>query len=358
MSFYNTYYPELIKKRKDLQQHKNDIKNILHQDPDADSSYTAQKKSVNTSIRETVISANNAARQLENLLTGFKTIFLKALDIDFVQRIVVEEIDENKKFTPIILQLESFQGMSKFISDATSQFQGKLKSNQKMLNYINSRNSHTKLFTKLIVTEPYIKIYQESRRRLNIFYEKTNKSNFSGEGLLLYKPEERWISFFVLNLGDLKEGYVSMTVQQPQVNTNNIDKGIQTFTGYIGKVDNIAGTLWQDIQDTINNFQISVKSGSAQTGSHEQLISLIELVSKGNFQQIRNIYEQNKNIAQSGVKARDRIYTDNESKEKIASMIFKRSKEKTKQKINYSLLQLQKAGDVLVSVQNEIEGSI
>ena len=89
---------------------------------------------------------------------------------------------------------------------------------------------------------------------------------------------------------------------------------------YIGQVDNTAGTLFQDIQDLENNLQISVKSGSAQTGSHEELIQLIRKVKDGNIEEIRNLFIRDANQISE---PRNRIYSDEESKEKIATMIAK-----------------------------------
>lgn len=358
MSFYNKYYLNLIKNRKKLQQHKQNLKK-LRQDPDK--KLESLRDKVTTTIQESVISANNASRQLENLSTGFKTVFLKILGYDFVQQVVVENEDEDYK--PIILQLDDFKAMGSFIKDSTADFQGKLKTNQDILTTIQNKNSHNKLFKKIIVAEPYMEIYKESRRRLNIFYEKTKKPA-GGEGLLLYKPENEWIRFYVLNLGDLKEGYVSMIADQPNVNTNKMEKNIQIFAEeYIGKVDNVIGTLWQDVQTIINahNVLISVKSGSAQTGTHEGLVDLIDKISKGKVEQIydiiNDVLQRDKALAQKGSGRRDRVYDDDESKKKIASMIFKSSEKKARKEINFTLQQLKKAGNVLIQIQKEIEAS-
>jgi len=80
-----------------------------------------------------------------------------------------------------------------------------------------------------------------------------------------------------------------MVTKQPNL-VNEIEKDIGIFTTYIGEVDNTAGTLVQDIQALENTLQISAKSGSAQTGSHEPLIDLIRKVGKGNFEEIRNVF--------------------------------------------------------------------
>ena len=241
-------------------------------------------------------------------------MFLKTLGQNFVQEIVIE----NKDYTPIIIRLQDFTSMESFIKNSLQDFQGKLHSNNQMLNFINNKN-HSDLYNKIYVKDSYINIYKETRRRLNVFYTKIKKGKSFGEALLLYKPDGTWIKFYVTTLGDVKEGYVSMVTAQPSL-SNNIEQDIEIFTTYIGQVDNTAGTLFQDIQDLENNLQISVKSGSAQTGSHEELIQLIRKVKDGNIEEIRNLFIRDANQISE---PRNRIYSDEESKEKIATMIAK-----------------------------------
>jgi hypothetical protein len=75
-------------------------------------------------------------------------------------------------------------------------------------------------------------------------------------------------------------------------------------------------------------LQISVKSGSAQTGSHAQLIKIIEKVALGNLEIIREAFTSDQTKAASGSGQRNRIYSNKESKEKIATMINKASGKK------------------------------
>jgi len=118
----------------------------------------------------------NASRKLESLLTGFKTVFLKTLGKEFIQEIVIED----KDLTPIVIKLQGFSAMENFIRNSLSDFQGKLKSNNQMLNFINNKDDHSNLYSKIIVQDSYIKIYQESRRRLNVFYNVIGKGRYYG----------------------------------------------------------------------------------------------------------------------------------------------------------------------------------
>ena len=344
-NFYTNYYQNILTAQQELQKHKQQLQQ-LGEDPEKSSSYIRHKQSVSQSMKTTIVSLANAARQLETLLTGFKAVFLKTLNQDFVQQIVIE----NEEYEPIIIKLTDLSSMSNFIKSSTSDFQGKLKSNKEMLEFINN-NTHGSLYEKIYVVDPYIKVYKESRRRLNIFYDKVKKGQRYGEGLLLYKPNRRWIKFYVSNLGDLKQGYVSMVSEQTPL-TAKIEHDIEIFTKYIGRVDNLRGTLLQDIQ-TISS-QISVKSGSAQTGSHEELIELIREIKNGNFKKIEEIFNRDVINTQNEVGQRNRVYSHKESKNKVATMLAKVSQKKAEEAVEFSLQDLQSAGNILVKVQRLI----
>ena len=346
--FYNNYYKQGERTSKGLRAHQIQLQKLVNPDEQY-SFYNGQRET--ESIRTYVTSLVNSARKLESLLTGFKSIFLKTLGQNFVQQIVIESED----YTPIIIQLDNknFNDMENFIKTSLTDFEGKLKSNKQMLQFINNKNNNN-LYNKIYIKDPYLNIYKETRRRLNIFYRKVKKGSLFGEGLLLYKPHQRWIKFYVTTLGDVKEGFASMVSAQAEI-TQNMQYDIQIFAEeYIGKVDNIAGTLIQDIQNVEENLQISIKSGSAQTGSHEELIKLIEKVASGNVDAIREAFIIDKNKSHSGFGQRNRIYSNKESKEKIATMIDKASKEKAKQTIEATILDLQKSNNVLVQIQRTI----
>ncbi len=341
INFYDNYYKEENKiKGKGLVAHRMQLQNLIN--PEQQSSYGGQR--AKESIKTTVSTLANASRKLESLLTGFKTVFLKTLGKEFIQEIVIED----KDLTPIVIKLQGFSAMENFIRNSLSDFQGKLKSNNQMLNFINNKDDHSNLYSKIIVQDSYIKIYQESRRRLNVFYNVIGKGRYYGQALLLYKPDGTWKKFYITTLGDVKEGYIAMVTKQPNL-VNEIEKDIGIFTTYIGEVDNTAGTLVQDIQALENTLQISAKSGSAQTGSHEPLIDLIRKVGKGNFEEIRNVFTRD---SKQESKQRNRIYNDKESKEKIAKMISDSSKKKAKNASDSVVLDLAKAENILVKLED------
>lgn len=341
INFYDNYYKEENKiKGKSLVAHRIQLQNLIN--PEQQSSYGGQR--AKESIKTTVSTLANASRKLESLLTGFKAVFLKTLGKEFVQEIVIED----KDLTPIVIRLQGFSAMENFIRNSLSDFQGKLKSNNQMLNFINNKDDHSNLYSKIIVQDAYIKIYQESRRRLNIFYNAIEKGRHYGQALLLYKPDGVWKKFYITTLGDVKEGYIAMVTKQPNL-ANEIEKDIGIFTTYIGEVDNTAGTLVQDIQALEQTLQISAKSGSAQTGSHKPLIDLIRKVRNGNFEEIRNVFTKD---SKQESKQRNRIYNDKESKEKIAKMISDSSKKKAKNASDSVVLDLAKAENILVKLEN------
>lgn len=336
--FYNNYYEQGKRTSKGLEAHQIQLQKLTNPDEEY-SLYSGQRET--ESIRTYVTSLVNSTRKLESLLTGFKSVFLKTLNQNFVQQIVIE----SQGYTPIIIQLnnKSFNDMENFIKNSLSDFEGKLKSNNQMLQLINSKNGNNNLYNKIYIKDPYLNIYRETRRRLNIFYTRVKKGSLFGEGLLLYKPHQQWIKFYVTTLGDVKEGFASMVSAQAEIK-QNMQQDIQIFAeGYISKVDNIAGTLIQDIQNTKENLQISVKSGSAQTGSHEELIKLIKKVASGEIDAIREAFITDRNKSYEGSGQRNRIYNDKESKEKIADIISKASKEKAKQTIETIIPNLQKS---------------
>lgn len=356
IKFYKKYYENAVEQLKNLQQQYQRIKNLKNsvdqQYINQQSAYTQHRQESTRSIQEYMGYLVNGARQLENLLTGFKSVFLNILGQNFVQQIVVE----SENYQPIIIQLKDFSSMSYFIKEHTTDFQGKLKSNIQMLKMVDAKQ-HNNLYTKIWVEDPYIKIYQQSRRRLNIFYDNVKNGSRQGEALLLYKPHQRWLKFFVLNLGDLKEGFVSMVSDQAQT-ASNMEQNIEIFTKYIGKVDNIQGALLQDVQNIIQNLQISVKSGSAETGSHNVLINMINEISKASGNNIRKIIEDTfsidyqKAIEEKG--QRDKLYTNKEAKEKIATMISKQSGKKAEQAVEVTAEDLKKAGNLLIRIQASI----
>lgn len=350
IQFYQNYYQINIDARIELQKHKDSIK-ALKEDPDLNSEYIEQKHAFTSTIQSTIVSLVNGARQLETILTGFKTVFLKTLNQNFIQQIVIEAGDDQQGYEPIIIQLNNFSAMSNFIASSTLDFQGRLKSNKELFQSIDKKQ-HNDLYRKIWIQRPYIEIYKESRRRLNVFYDKIKKGYRYGEALLLYKPKQRWIKFYVTTLGDVKEGFAAMVAAQATIKHNK-ELDIQTFAEeYIGKVDNITGALVQDIQN-INN-QIAIKSGSAQTGSHQQLIKIIKAVADGDFETIRKAFESDETKISTNSGQRNRIYNNKESKEKIATMIKMQSEKKAKQAIKITTEDLHQANNVLIQVQKNL----
>lgn len=351
--FYDNYFQEENRSKEGLKIHRHQLQELINVDDEANNSY-AMKKSTQ-SVATIVSTLVNASRKLESLLTGFKAVFLKTIGQGFVQKIVVETED----LQPVIIQLQGFDAMQNFIKGSSSDFQGKLSSNIKMLELINSKNqSNAKFYNVNEIDKSYINTYRESRRRLNIFYNRIKKGQQHGEGLLFYKPKNRWIKFYVSSLGDLKEGLVSMVTNQEELG-NNIELNIEAFTKYIGKVDNIAGSLLQDIQDLQNNLQISVKSGSAQTGSHEQLINLIKLIAdSGNIESIREFYDRDLKKSQAESGQRNRIYSNKQSVNKIAMMMSNKSRKEAEKALAEGLLDVAAASRNLRLVTSDLNKSL
>ena len=342
--FYNNYYQQENRTKQGLYIHQKKLQNLIN--IDQQSPYVEHKAT--ESISTLVTTLANSARKLESLLTGFKTVFLKTLGYNYVQQIVIE----NEDYIPIIIQLENFSGMENFIRSSLLDFEGKLKTNKQMLQFINNKN-HSDLYSKIYVQAPYNNIYKETRRRLNIFYTKIKKGKMFGEGLLLYKPHQQWIKFYVTTLGDVKEGFVSMVSAQAAL-THHMEYDIQLFAEqYIGKVNNIAGTLFQDVQNLEKKLQISVKSNSAKTGSHDELIEIITQVASGNLEKIREVFTSDEVKAKNESGQRNRVFSDKESKEKIAQMMSKLSDKKAREAVAEQVLNLQ-ADNVLVQVEKQI----
>lgn len=337
LKFYKQYYEDEslnIMQVQQLENHVENLKNMLQFD--GNNNYSENK--INQSIQQIVLTNVDKARKLETLLTGFKTMFLKFLGYDFIQQIVIE----TEEFTPIIIELQDFSSMQPFIKSATSEMQGKLKDNQTILDMYNTKLHNEKLYSTISSLKEYQKIYSESRRRLNIFWEKIGKGHFSGEGFLFYKPQSRWKKFYVNSLGDLKQGYISMSIEQPQLSPEE-ELNIEIFTTYIGKVDNIRGTLLQDVQNI--KKQISSKSGSASTGSHKDLIDLITLVRNGNISSIQQYFNKDLAKSRSGKGQRNYIYEDNEAKNKIAEMMSTNSLDKA-EKVIKKIIQSVKSNNI------------
>lgn len=228
----------------------------------------------------------------------------------------------------------NFKDFSNFIGSALDNFQGKLKSNEQMLKIINNKQRNA-LYTKKDIDSIYLQLYKQARRRLNIFYNKVKKSSSSGEGLLLYKPNRRWIKFWVSNLGDVKEGFLAIVVESPAL-SNNIEERIQLFAeNYIGKVDNTPGTLVQDIENI--KQQISSKSGSARTGSNKTLIELIRSVSEGNLNRIAQIFEKDSEYANSGMGRRNKALSNKQANQKVAKIIGEGSETLARRSINNTI---------------------
>lgn len=205
---------------------------------------------------------------------------------------------------------------------------------------INNRQQNS-LYTRKSIDNVYIQVYKQTRRRLNIFYNKIKRGYLGGSGLLLYKPERRWIRFFVSNMGDVKEGFVSMVVESPKLN-NNIEHRIKTFAeDYIGKVDNAIATLIQDIE--FMKQQISVKSGKGQTGSDKELLKLIQKVANGNIKAIEQVFEADRGYVQSEKGRRNRILKNRQAILKVEDMIKGGSETLAKKTINSTIRNIRNA---------------
>lgn len=203
-----------------------------------------------------------------------------------------------------------------------------------MLRMINNRQ-RSALYTKKDINNIYIQIYKQTRRRLNIFYNKIKKGFFGGTALLLYKPKGRWVRFFVSNMGDVKEGFVSMVVEDPKLN-GNIEHQIKIFAEeYIGKVDNAIATLIQDIE--FMKQQISVKSGRSQTGSDKELLTLIDKVAKGDIKAIEEVFKKDKEYVQSNKGRRNRVLKNHQAILKTKIMLNTSSEALAKKTIDATI---------------------
>ena len=283
------------------------------------------------SIQQIVIADLNKTKQLQTLTLGLRTLYLKVLGYELIQTVVIE--DPQNHYKPIIIDV-NFKDFANFISESLDGYRGRLKQNQAMLRMINNRQ-RSSLYTKKNIDNIYIQIYKQTRRRLNIFYNRIKKSYLGGRGLLLYKPERKWIKFFVSNMGDVKEGFVSMVVESPKLN-NNIEHRIKIFAEeYIGRVDNGIATLIQDVE--FIKQQISVKSGRGQTGSDEELLKLIAKVAKGDIQAIEQVFNADRKYVQSGKGKRNRILQNHQAISKTKDMIKDGSEMLAKKVINATI---------------------
>ena len=233
--------------------------------------------------------------------------------------------------------------LTSIIDSRAENLQGRLRQNKKLITRFKDRE-HAKVLSNLYSNrqQQYEDTYSQARRRVNIFYSRTKRSY--GQSLLLYKKHDKWIKFWVANLGDLKEGYVTMVVRHQEDLPNDPELRMEIFTKYIGQVDNIAGTLLQDVQ-TQENQQISVKSGRAQTGSHQELINLIKTISvsaKDPVTLIKDVF--NKDLARSaeGSGRRNRILDPKKDKEKLKSLLSTQGLNSAKIVLNKIVLDINK----------------
>lgn len=330
MEFYQ-YYEDALQKEGSqgyVQIHLKELKAFANIENDPQEAYSAARDFNNTQLE--IIKKAQMTRQLQKLLSAFKRVFINALGYDFIESVVIET--ENHE--PIVIQFDDdAQGLENFINSYTDDWQGRLEQDTQMYQKIIANNSK---FKQKKIDTSYVEVYQEARRRIDIFYNYAQRKY--GEALLLYKTEGTWKKFYVLNLGDLKEGFLSLIYNEIKL-PMNMQKRIEEFTNQIGSVDNAAGTIYQDI--ALLNTLVSSKTARAQTGSNEGLINIIKTISEtGDLYAIRQVYLKDKSTES---KARNRIlYSDKNDeknfseadKNKVAKMISKESLEKAQKEIN------------------------
>lgn len=329
--FYQEYYKQSQLSQQELLQHQREIAALIQASENIEVFSRFRKR---RSINNILLSQAQKTRYLESLLTGFKTVFLKVIQQDFVQQIVIELQDG----TPAIFETKDFFGLANFIQSSTIDAQGKLQQNAKMIN--SHVNFNSDLYNKVEIEEQYLNVYKQTRRRLNIFYDRIKKGLRQGEGLLLYRPGNYWIKFYVNNLGDVKQGLVNLIAHNGHLGSG-IEKQVQDFAEiYIVQVDSVAGTLLQDVQKKIGQViqQISVKSGSAKTGAHEGIIQLINTIADANVNQIYNLIADAFNIdktkAESGSGRRNRVLENNDKdQQKLAQLLQNNCDNKVLQQI-------------------------
>lgn len=330
MEFYQ-YYEDALQKEGSqgyVQIHLKELKAFANIENDPQEAYSAARDFNNTQLE--IIKKAQMTRQLQKMLSSFKRVFINALGYDFIESVVIET--ENHE--PIVIQFDDdVQGLENFINSYTDDWQGRLEQDTQMYQKIIVNSSK---FKQKKIDPSYVEVFQEARRRIDIFYNYAKRK--SGEALLLYKPKGIWNKFYVLNLGDLKEGFLSLIYNEIELPMNMQDR-IEKFTQQIGNVDNTTGTIYQDI--ALLNTLVSSKSARAQTGSNTGLINIIKTISEtGDLYAIRQVYLKDRS---TGSKTRNRILHSDENdektfseadKNKVAKMINEESLEKAQQEIN------------------------
>lgn len=327
-NFYDKFYEKNVEYYQQGEEWKNIIEHMKNmqrsrdtKDEDISIIENFMKDKRRRKIRQIIVSKITLTKQLQSLLTGFKTLFLKTLNKTFVQMVVFE--DQGKQFEPAIIKINNFNGLSSFIKSSANDFQGKLMSNNTILQQYNNNQDK---YQKIEIDQSYIDIYKQTRRRLNIFYEKAHRPSY-GESLLLYHIQ-KWYKFWINNLGDVKQGFIAMSLNKGNIDSN-MQKNIQMFTTFIGKVDNTPGTLLQDIQqiqqiiqDQIE-LQISSKSGAAKTGSHKELINLIKNIANSNNGKalIEEIFTKDAQYSKKQSGQRNRLLDDEKDKDKLQRLL-------------------------------------
>lgn len=332
---YDYFYQHDISYNEALQQYGKFLKHLTVLSQSSDESSNVIQDLNNIHKIQNLSQFNNQRygliQQLQIILTGFKSIFLRLIGQEFVQVVVVEVEDEHGNLIPQTYQMQNWMDLASIIVDRTDGLQGRLMQNKKMAQHFEKRQ-HNTIFEKIASNhiEKCNAIYSQAKRRINIFYTVTGHTG--GQSLLLYKLSNRWFKFWVANLGDLKEGYVTMVMKHQGEIPTEQERQIQLFTRYIGQVDNIAGTLLQDVQ-TQQNQQISVKSSRAQTGSHMEIIALIKEIANSNdspLNLINKAFQKDKVASLTGKGRRNRLLDSKKDKEKLAKLLKKNGANKAR----------------------------